>query len=111
MKVEHNNRKQADKFAEYITGQGLRQYLAKKVRHYVGDNPSVFDGAVGSGQLEQQLRQSVKSTLTRQLRQSKFIACLEPSLMASFNGFCDELISLIHHEKLDNSLLGANCVK
>lgn len=304
--IEHNNRKQADKFAEYITGQGLRQYLADKVKHYVGDNPSVFDGAVGSGQLEQhlnakhiigveiqpqacqafiknyptatihnqsffefdgdisvdcvvmnppfsikfkdlsdsekaniqadfewkksgnvddifvlksmqyarfgffilfpglcyraaekkfrellndqivelskidnaftdtnisviflvvdkqntkkqaygelydaktnttlfsheieldsdvwqlpslpppkepaidpialeqQLRQSVKSTLTRQLRQSKFIACLEPSLMASFNGFCDELISLIHHEKLDNSLLGANCVK
>lgn len=306
MMIEHNNRKQADKFAEYITGQGLRQYLAKKVRHYVGDNPSVFDGAVGSGQLEQhlnakhiigveiqpqacqafiknyptatihnrsffefdgdisvdcvvmnppfsikfkdlsdsekaniqadfewkksgnvddifvlksmqyarfgffilfpglcyrasekkfrellndqivelskidnaftdtnisviflvvdkqntkkqaygelydaktnttlfsheieldsdvwqlpslpppkepaidpialeqQLRQGVKSTLTRQLRQSKLIACLEPSLMASFNGFCDELISLIHHEKLDNSILGANCGK
>lgn len=53
--IEHNNRKQADKFAEYITGQGLRQYLADKVKHYVGDNPTVFDGAVGSGQLEQHL--------------------------------------------------------
>ncbi len=53
--IEHNNRKQADKFAEYITGQGLRQYLAQKVKHYVGDNPTVFDGAVGSGQLEQHL--------------------------------------------------------
>ena len=33
---EHNNRKQADKFAEYIAGQGLRQYLADKVKHYGG---------------------------------------------------------------------------
>ena len=55
---EHNNRKQADKFAEFITGQGLRQYLADKVKHYVGDNPTVFDGAVGSGQLEQHLNTS-----------------------------------------------------
>lgn len=51
--LEHNNRLKAKALAEYITGQKLRQYLADKVRHYVGDNISVFDGACGSGQLEQ----------------------------------------------------------
>lgn len=50
---EHNNRKKADKFAEYITGEALRKYVADKVLHYVGANASVFDGAAGSGQLEQ----------------------------------------------------------
>ena len=29
---EFNNRKIADKFAEYITGDELRRYVAKKVR-------------------------------------------------------------------------------
>ena len=42
---EHNNRKLANQFAEYITGQELRKYTAS--------HPTVFDGAVGSGQLEQ----------------------------------------------------------
>lgn len=51
--VEHNNREKAKKYAEYITGQELRQYLADKVKSYCGNNPTVFDGAVGSGQLEQ----------------------------------------------------------
>ena len=51
--VEHNNREKAKKYAEYITGQELRQYLAQKVKAYCGNNPTVFDGAVGSGQLEQ----------------------------------------------------------
>lgn len=51
--VEHNNRKIANKFAEYVTGEPLRKYVARKVKQYVGDNPTVFDGAVGSGQLEQ----------------------------------------------------------
>ena len=50
---EHNNRKKANKFAEYITGESLRRYLAGKVEKYLGKNPSVFDGAAGSGQLEQ----------------------------------------------------------
>ena len=51
---EHNNRKIAKKLAEYITGTELRQYLARKVKKYVRiDNPVIFDGAVGSGQLEQ----------------------------------------------------------
>lgn len=50
---EFNNREIANKFAEYITGEELRKYLADKVKKYVGDNPTVFDGAVGSGQLEQ----------------------------------------------------------
>ena len=50
---EHNNRKIAKSFAEYITGQELRKYVARKVKKYVGDNPEVFDGAIGSGQLEQ----------------------------------------------------------
>lgn len=51
---EHNNRKIAKKLAEYITGTELRQYLARKVKKYIKiDNPVIFDGAVGSGQLEQ----------------------------------------------------------
>lgn len=50
---EHNNRKLANQFAEYITGQELRKYTANKIHHYVGSNPTVFDGAIGSGQLEQ----------------------------------------------------------
>ena len=51
---EHNNRNIAKKLAEYITGTELRQYVARKVKKYVKiDNPVIFDGAVGSGQLEQ----------------------------------------------------------
>ena len=53
---EFNNRNVADKFAEYITGQELRKYLAEKVRKYVGEDITVFDGAVGSGQLEQHIK-------------------------------------------------------
>ena len=56
---EHNNRKKANKFAEYITGIELRKYTAEKVKKYCGDNPSVFDGAGGSGQLEQFIQPSV----------------------------------------------------
>ena len=52
---EFNNRDIADKFAEYITGQELRKYLAEKVKKYVGEDITVFDGAVGSGQLEQHI--------------------------------------------------------
>lgn len=51
--TEHNNRQKANKFAEYITGETLRRYVAQKVRQYAGENVSVFDGAAGSGQLEQ----------------------------------------------------------
>ena len=51
--VEHNNRAKANKFAEYVTGKPLREYLANKVKRYCGKNVSVFDGAAGSGQLEQ----------------------------------------------------------
>ena len=50
---EFNNRDIADKFAEYITGQELRKYLAEKVKKYINGEIIVFDGAVGSGQLEQ----------------------------------------------------------
>ena len=53
---EFNNRDIADKFAEYITGQELRKYLAEKVKKYVGEDITVFDGAVGSGQLEQYIK-------------------------------------------------------
>ena len=56
---EHNNRKKANQFAEYITGSELRKYTAEKVKKYCGDNPSVFDGAGGSGQLEQFIQPSV----------------------------------------------------
>ena len=49
---EHNNRKKADGYAEYITGDSLRRLVAAKVRQYCGEHPSVFDGAAGSGQLE-----------------------------------------------------------
>lgn len=47
--VEHNNREKANKFAEYVTGKPLREYLAQKVKQYCGENISVFDGAAGSG--------------------------------------------------------------
>ncbi|BBM35423.1 N-6 DNA methylase [Pseudoleptotrichia goodfellowii] len=50
---EHNNRIKAKNFAEYITGEELRKYVASKVKKYVGENPTIFDGALGSGQLEQ----------------------------------------------------------
>lgn len=51
---EHNNRDISKKLAEYITGTELRKYVAKKVKQYLNiENPTVFDGAVGSGQLEQ----------------------------------------------------------
>lgn len=50
---EHNNRIKAKNFAEYITGEELRKYVASKVKKYVGENPVIFDGALGSGQLEQ----------------------------------------------------------
>ena len=50
---EHNNRIKAKNFAEYITGEELRRYVAAKVKKYVGENPTIFDGALGSGQLEQ----------------------------------------------------------
>ena len=51
---EHNNRKIAKKLAEYITGIELRKYVARKVKKYISkENITVFDGAVGSGQLEQ----------------------------------------------------------
>ena len=51
---EHNNREISKKLAEYITGEELRKYVARKVKQYLNiENPTVFDGAVGSGQLEQ----------------------------------------------------------
>ena len=51
---EHNNREISKKLAEYITGTELRKYVAEKVKKYLNiENPTVFDGAVGSGQLEQ----------------------------------------------------------
>ena len=53
---EFNNRKKAKKLAEYITGKELRQYLARKVEQYVGKDITVFDGAVGSGQLEEYIK-------------------------------------------------------
>lgn len=56
---EHNNRKKANQFAEYITGTELRKYTAEKVKKYCGDNPSIFDGAGGSGQLEQFIQPSI----------------------------------------------------
>lgn len=56
---EFNNREEAKKNAEYITGSELRKYLANKVKKYVEiDNPTVFDGAIGSGQLQQFLNPS-----------------------------------------------------
>lgn len=51
--VEHNNRLKAKKFAEYITGSALRRYIAEKVKKYVGCPSIIFDGACGSGQLEE----------------------------------------------------------
>lgn len=51
---EHNNRKKADALAEFITSKSLRKLVANKVHEYLGDRQvTVFDGAVGSGQLEE----------------------------------------------------------
>ena len=51
---EHNNRKKADSLAEFITSKSLRKLVARKVHEYLGDGPvTAFDGAVGSGQLEE----------------------------------------------------------
>lgn len=52
---EHNNRQKAKNYAEYITGQPLRKYVARKVKQYAGENPTLFDGAAGSGQLAQHI--------------------------------------------------------
>ena len=52
---EFKNRQIADQHAEYITGQALRKYAAEKVKKYVPDLKTIFDGAAGSGQLEQYL--------------------------------------------------------
>lgn len=57
---EHNNREISKKLAEYITGIELRKYVARKVKQYLNiENPTVFDGAVGSGQLEQFIEPSM----------------------------------------------------
>lgn len=57
---EHNNREISKKLAEYITGTELRKYVARKVKQYLNiENPTVFDGAVGSGQLEQFVNPSI----------------------------------------------------
>lgn len=52
---EHNNRQKAKNYAEYITGQPLRKYVARKVKQYAGENPTLFDGAAGSGQLAEHI--------------------------------------------------------
>ena len=50
---EHTLRKEAKKLAEYTTGVELRKYTAEKIKKYLGNNPiTIFDGAIGSGQLE-----------------------------------------------------------
>lgn len=54
--IEHNNRANANKFAEYITGDELRRYTAQKVEWYCGQDISLFDGAAGSGQLAQYIK-------------------------------------------------------
>ncbi len=51
--IEHDNRQIAKKYAEYLTRDELRRYTANKVRQYVVGRPTIFDGAIGSGQLEQ----------------------------------------------------------
>lgn len=56
---EHNNREISKKLAEYITGIELRKYVARKIKKYINtENITVFDGAVGSGQLEQFVKPS-----------------------------------------------------
>ena len=55
--VEHNNRavakKKASNLGEYITGEALRRFVADKVHEYMGSVVRIFDGAAGSGQLEE----------------------------------------------------------
>lgn len=72
---EHNNRQKAKALAEYITGQKLRHYLADKVRHYVGSDISVFDGACGSGQLEQYITPNELYAVEIQAESCQALAC------------------------------------
>ncbi|HBC1013323.1 TPA: SAM-dependent DNA methyltransferase [Escherichia coli] len=54
MFTEFNNREVAKKNAEFITSENLRRFVAGRVKEYCGDGAlRVFDGACGSGQLEQ----------------------------------------------------------
>lgn len=72
---EHNNRLKAKKLAEYITGQELRIYLARKVKKYVPDLKTVFDGAVGSGQLEQYL--GAEKIFGVEIQEESYLTALE----------------------------------
>ena len=93
---EHNNRAKAKQYAEYITGKELRMLVASKVHEYAGQSVSVFDGAAGSGQLEQFINQNGFEAVELQkeavdaLRQNypdanvqntSFFLCEKPELM------------------------------
>lgn len=85
--IEHDNRKKAKALAEYITGQELRLYLADKVKKYVGENVSVFDGAAGSGQLEQHIKPSKFVAVEIQFEACKALATNYPSATINNKSF------------------------
>ena len=44
--LEHNNRIKAKAYAEYITGDALRRFLADKVHQYAGEQVMVLLGSL-----------------------------------------------------------------
>lgn len=73
---EFNNRLEAKRYAEYITGKELREYVSEKVKKYINsENPTVFDGAVGSGQLEQYVNPSKLYGV--EIQEKAYQVCLE----------------------------------
>lgn len=72
---EHNNRLKAKKFAEYITGEELRMYVANKVKKYLPELETTFDGAIGSGQLEQFL--GVEKIYGVEIQEESYLTALE----------------------------------
>lgn len=85
--IEHNNRTEADKFAEYITGDELRRYTANKVTKYCGSGISLFDGAAGSGQLAQHVNPSQIEGVEIQTAACKALAKNYPSAKITNDSF------------------------
>lgn len=83
---EHNNRKKADSLAEFITSKSLRKLVASKVHEYLGDRQvTLFDGAVGSGQLEEFIK--LKHLVGIDIQQESIEA-----LIHNFGGRCTGIV-------------------
>lgn len=88
---EHNNRAKAKQYAEYITGKELRMLVASKVHEYAGQSVSVFDGAAGSGQLEQFINMTGFAAVDLQSEACKALAANFPNAKIQNSSFflCD----------------------